>query len=259
VAPGVALDAPALGRGDPVVLLPGFGSDVAVFARQTPLLAESFRAIGVNPRGVAASDAPEAEAYGVAQMAADAARCFDGAAHVVGASLGAAAAIELALAQPGRVHSLVLITPFATASPRLLAVLDAWIAAARALPPAVLAEVLLPWLFGDATLLDDRARRRIGRGLAEIAARVPAPTLARQAAGLRAWSGTRAAGLARLAPPTLVIAGGADLLTPDAAEVAAAIPGARLVAAPGAGHAVALEAPEVVNEAILAHLRSCAP
>ena len=49
-------------------------------------------------------------------------------------------------------------------------------------------------------------------------------------------------------------AGGADLLAPDAERVARAIPKATLVAAPGAGHAVALETPDTVNDAILAHL-----
>jgi pimeloyl-ACP methyl ester carboxylesterase len=85
---------------------------------------------------------------------------------------------------------------------------------------------------------------------------VPAATLARQAAGLRAWSGTRAGDLARIAAPVLVVAGGEDLLVPDAAAISRAIPGASLAVAAGAGHAVALEAPELVNEAIAAHLRA---
>jgi len=255
VAPGVALEAPAIGQGDPVVLLPGFGTDVAAFARQTPALATAYRVIGVNPRGVAGSDAPAGPAYDVAQMATDAGHCFAGAVHVIGASLGAAAAIELALAHPERVRSLVLITPFVTASPRLVAVLEAWIALAREATPLALATALLPWLFGAGTLADERARARTVRGLAEIAVRVPAATLACQAAGLRAWSGTRANDLARIAAPTLVIAGGDDLLTPDAASVARAIPGAQLLVVPGAGHAVALEAPDAVNAAIEAHLR----
>jgi hypothetical protein len=57
------------------------------------------------------------------------------------------------------------------------------------------------------------------------------------AAGLVAWSGTREKDFARIAAPTLVLAGGADLLTPDGEAVARAIPGARCVVVPGAGHA----------------------
>jgi len=254
VAPGVALEVPATGRGDSVVLLPGFGTDVAAFARQLPALESSFRVLGVNPRGVAGSDAPPADAYDVARMAEDAACAFDGRAHVIGASLGAAVALELALAHPGRVRSLVLVTPFVAASPRLIAVLDAWCRLAAEAGPEALASALVPWFFGAATLANERMRARNVRGLTEIFARVPAATLVRQAAGLLAWSGTRCADLGGISVPALVVAGADDLLTPDAAAVARAIPGAEFLLVPGAGHAVALENYEAVNEAILAHL-----
>jgi pimeloyl-ACP methyl ester carboxylesterase len=51
-----------------------------------------------------------------------------------------------------------------------------------------------------------------------------------------------------------VVVAGEDLLTRDSAAIAAAIPGARSVVVPGAGHAVGLEAPDAVNGALLAHL-----
>ena len=52
--------------------------------------------------------------------------------------------------------------------------------------------------------------------------------------------------------PTVVLTGEGDRLIPaeQAAELAAAIPGARLVRVPEAGHAVILEQPEVVSEEI---------
>ena len=52
--------------------------------------------------------------------------------------------------------------------------------------------------------------------------------------------------------PVVVITGENDRLIPAAqsAELAAAIPGARLVRVPGAGHVVILERPEVVTEEI---------
>jgi 3-oxoadipate enol-lactonase len=254
VAPGVSLEVPAQGQGDPVLLLPGFGADVSVFARQVPELARAHRVLGVNPRGVGLSDAPEQERYDVAQMASDAAAVSDAPVHVVGASLGAAVALELALARPERVRSLVLVTPFVEAGPRLLAVIDGWCRLAAEVAPATLARALLPWFFSSAFLADERSRERTLRGLAEMSARVPASTLARSAAGLRAWSGTRGDALPAIAAPTLVVAAGGDLLTADAEAVAAAIPGARCVVVPGSGHAVALEAPESVNRAILDHL-----
>ncbi len=52
--------------------------------------------------------------------------------------------------------------------------------------------------------------------------------------------------------PTLVMTGDQDRLIParQAAELAAAIPGARLVRLPDAGHAIILERPEIVTEEI---------
>jgi pyruvate dehydrogenase E2 component (dihydrolipoamide acetyltransferase) len=258
VAPGVALEVLREGKGDPVLLLPGFGTDVSSFALLTPRLVERFSVLAVNPRGVGASDSPGEPLTGVAQMAGDAAAVLEAAAgqpaHVVGASLGAAVAIELALTKPARVRSLTLITPFAVATPRLLAALDAWQRIAAETSPATLARALAPLLFSDALLADPARRERTLRGLAASAARVPAATLERMAAGLAAWSGTREKDLPRIAAPTLVLAGGADLLTPGAEAVASAIPGARCVVVPGAGHALASDAPEALAEALAAHL-----
>lgn len=59
--------------------------------------------------------------------------------------------------------------------------------------------------------------------------------------------------LERLAPPTLLIAGGADLYVPPPAmrEVAARIPGAQFVALPDAGHSAPWERPTEFNRAVL--------
>ncbi|MEE9280241.1 MAG: alpha/beta fold hydrolase [Myxococcota bacterium] len=256
VAAGVALEVESEGEGEGVILLPGFGSDGAAFARQVAPLAERYRVSVVNPRGVGLSDAPEAPLYDVETAAADAAVIAGPAAHVVGASLGAAVGLELALRRPEAVRSLTLITPFVRASGTLLAVIDAWCRSAAELAPETLARTLVPWLFSSDFLADDARRRRAINGYAGILPRVPPATLEHTAAGLREWSGTRSDQLAKIAAPTLVIAAEHDLLSPDAAEVAAAIPGAHLVVVPGAGHAVSLEDPDSVNSALLAHLAS---
>jgi pyruvate dehydrogenase E2 component (dihydrolipoamide acetyltransferase) len=262
VANGVALEVLREGQGTPVLLIPGFGSDVSSFALQTPRLVERFRVLALNPRGVGGSDAPADARYEVGQLASDAAAVLaaaggDAPAHVVGASLGAAVAIELALAHPERVRSLTLITPFTTATPRLLAVIDAWRRIGAEASPAAVARCLAPLLFSDALLADESARERTLRGLAAACARIPAPTLERMAAGLAAWSGTRAKDVARIRVPTLVLAAGADLLTPDAEAVARAIPGAKLHVIVGAGHALSIEAAQPVTDALLAHIDDC--
>ena len=158
------------------------------------------------------------------------------------------------LSHPERVKTLTLITPFVEATPRLLAVGAAWRRLAEETTSETLALALLPWLFSPGFLADAGARSRIVRGLAQMVARVPASTLERMTAGLEAWSGSRKTELSALAMPTLVVAAGEDLLTPGAEALAQSIPQSTLIRVEGSGHAVALEEPDAVNQAILAHL-----
>jgi pimeloyl-ACP methyl ester carboxylesterase len=162
-------------------------------------------------------------------------------------------ALELALAHPGCVRSLALLTPFVRAEGRLLAVLDAWCRLGAEASREALAAAIVPWLFSPHFLADGARRARATHAFAESAAAIPAATLRRAAAGLRAWSGTREADLGKLRVPVLVIAGDDDLLTPRGPELARAIPGARCVVVPGA-HAAALESADAVNAALLEHL-----
>jgi pimeloyl-ACP methyl ester carboxylesterase len=65
-------------------------------------------------------------------------------------------------------------------------------------------------------------------------------------------------GLAAIPCPTLVLGGADDTLTPPdrAAEMMAAIPGARQVVVPKCGHLSPLERPQAVTEALVAFLGS---
>ena len=60
-------------------------------------------------------------------------------------------------------------------------------------------------------------------------------------------------GLATIAAPVLVIAGGQDRMTPPKASkaIAAAIPGARLTVIAGSGHALMAEAPDAVLDSLI--------
>jgi 3-oxoadipate enol-lactonase len=253
VADGVALEVQRQGSGAPLLLLPGFGTDASVFAAQIPGLAAGFEVFGVNPRGVGSSDAPEAESYGVAMAADDAAAVAPGDLHVVAAGLGAAVALELALRHPQRVRSLSLIAPLLGASARLLAVTEAWCRLAAEASAGALALALLPWLFSPHFLADEGRRARALRRLAGALSRVGPAALERWSRGLAAWS-REAPELAAILAPTLVLVGGGDLLMPGGEALAGAIPGARCVVVPGAGHALGIEAPELVNAALRVHL-----
>jgi pimeloyl-ACP methyl ester carboxylesterase len=227
--------------------------DSSVFAPQVAVWSRSFCLLGVHARGVGRSDAPATERYDIDTAADDVAALLPHGGHVVGASLGAAIAIELALRHPERVRSLTLITPVVTATARLLAVLDGFCRLAASASPEVTAAALLPWFFSTAFLGQDESRTRASRGLAQLVARTRAESLQRWRLGLAAWSGTREHLLGTLDVPTLIIAAGEDLLTPDAEQLAAQISSAKCLVLPRCGHAVSLEAPEAVTEAVLAH------
>ena len=118
------------------------------------------------------------------------------------------------------------------ASPRLLAVLDAWCRLAREAAPETLARALLPWLFSAGFLADAAARRATARGLAAIVRACPRRCCGATAPVCGAWSG-RGATLSRASPRRRSsLVAGADLLTPDGEAVAQAIPGATSAVVP---------------------------
>jgi len=170
---------------------------------------------------------------------------------VVGASMGAAVALETAIRHPASVRALVLVTPAFEPDARLAAVLRGWCAIEA---PEARARAMLPWLLGREHLAHVGRREAAAAALRTMAARTPVATLERHADALLAWLGTRRDDAGRLGVPALVVAGADDVLTPPAqAEAAArALPHARLEVLAGAGHAVGIERAEALNALVRA-------
>jgi pimeloyl-ACP methyl ester carboxylesterase len=99
------------GDGEPLVMIHGLGYDLHGWGPLPDLLAQDFRVVLIDNRGVGESDVPEGP-YAVSQMAEDVAAVMDDAgihdANVLGVSLGGYIAQELTLAHPERVRKLVL-------------------------------------------------------------------------------------------------------------------------------------------------------
>ncbi len=127
------------GKGDAVLWLQGLNAPAAAWAVQLAHFGQTVRSIAPDGRGVGQSDAPPPP-YTTRQLGDDALAVLDAMqverAHVVGLSLGGAAAQELALAHPERVRSLALLSTFAAQGPRTRALLQAW----RVLYPLVARE-----------------------------------------------------------------------------------------------------------------------
>ena len=101
----------ALGDGPALLLIHGLGYERHGWGPLPALLAEDFRVLLFDNRGIGESDAPPGP-YTTALMAGDALGVLDAAgierAHVVGTSLGGMVAQELVLTAPERVDRLVL-------------------------------------------------------------------------------------------------------------------------------------------------------
>jgi pimeloyl-ACP methyl ester carboxylesterase len=99
------------GEGEPLILIPGFGTGLWIWFKQVPRLAEYFRVITFDPRGIARS--PGGDHFASMVMLAEDVKELLVAldiekAHIVGASFGGFVAQEFALAHPERTDTLVL-------------------------------------------------------------------------------------------------------------------------------------------------------
>jgi pimeloyl-ACP methyl ester carboxylesterase len=99
------------GEGEPLILIPGFGTGLWIWFKQVPGLAEHFRVITFDPRGIARSEGGDNFAS-MAMLAEDVKELLHTLdierAHIVGASFGGFVAQEFALAYPQMTDALVL-------------------------------------------------------------------------------------------------------------------------------------------------------
>ncbi len=109
---GVRIAWESHGDGPPLLLVQGLGYGRWGWQPIVPLLAQRFRVLVFDNRGIGDSDKPPGP-YTAVQMAGDALAVLDAAgverAHVLGASLGGAVAQELALRHAERLEKLVLV------------------------------------------------------------------------------------------------------------------------------------------------------
>ena len=256
------------GRGArPLLLVHGFTGFRHDFASQLDALAEGRRVLAPDLRGHGESGRSDDPAdYTLARLSEDLLGFLDTLAiercDLLGHSMGGMLALRAALARPERVASLLLMDtapgPLDWVDPAQLALATR---VAREAGMAALATIL------RARAKDDPARgepdRRVEaewgeeRFWAWRVARVAATDPAAYAALGRALVEQEdlSPRLASIAAPTTVLVGELDHEFRRPAEALAhAIPGARHVVLPGAGHQPQHEAPDAWREAVLAHL-----
>src|SRR5579863_2498786 len=242
------------GYGAPVLLIMGLGYPSSLWHRTRPVLAQRYRTVAFDNRGVGLSDVP-AGPYSIATMASDAAAVLDAAgvsdAHVFGVSMGGMIAQEFALQYPARTRSLILgcTSPGGPSAVRAESkVTDILMVRGMTLQQA--REAILPYIYHAATpqekIEEDLSLRR--RWLPSMEGYTA------QLQGILAWESYSR--IAQITAPTLVIHGKSDALVPpgNGELIAERIPGARLVLLEHASHLFLTDQTQGAHQEILEFL-----
>ena len=239
-----------------LLLVHGFPLDRRLWGAQVGALATMTRVITPDLRGHGKSQIAPGP-FTMDQHADDLVALLDHLkirrAVVAGLSMGGYVAFAFWRRYPARVQGLILADTRAepdSASAR--AGRDAAMDRVQQTGAAAYADEMLPRLLAPDSLADGK----IAGAARKMMAEQPVEGIVGALGGLRDRADSRPT-LPTIAVPTLVIAGDADVITPpaDAQAMAAAIPGARFVVIPKAGHLSALENPRAFNAAVRAFLR----
>jgi pimeloyl-ACP methyl ester carboxylesterase len=248
----------AEGTGEPVLMIMGLGASATGWNRLLPHVSAGHEAIVFDNRGTGSSPGIDGRIT-MGDLVADALSVLDAAghesAHIVGASMGGMIAQHLALEHRDRVRSLLLVctTPVGRSGQppwRLLA----GVALRPFIEPVEAAKMVAPLLYHE------RTRTEFPERMAEdLEVRLKEPTPARTSwLQLLAVSGhdTRHRLSELEGIPTTVVHGDDDVLVPTerGRDLAAAIPGARLVIVPHAGHLMTTDNEPDSARAALDHL-----
>jgi pimeloyl-ACP methyl ester carboxylesterase len=269
-ANGIELEYEAFGdtKSPPLLLIAGLGAQMLSWDEDfcRLLAGRGFRVIRFDNRDVGMSTWMEGE-YTLDDMAADAAALLDAlgvpAAHIVGASMGGFIAQLVALNHPDHVLSLTSIMSGPNGEDQVRPT-EEGTAVLMVPAPETREERIAVGLWAKQKLMGpddpfdrDYEERRI---TAAIDRAYHPAGFVRQLQAIMAARG-RLARLAQLRVPALVIHGEADILVPvdNGRNLAAAIPGARLLEIPGMGHDIPKRVWPQVVEAIAELARHATP
>lgn len=246
------------GKGYPLILIRGFGSNADHWYCQVPAFSERYAVVVFDNRGIGRSDKPDIP-YTMSMMAEDTVGLMDALdlpmAHILGISMGGMIAQEIALRYQQRVHGLVLGCTNCGGR--------------RAIPPSDEVLTLLIRYARTGARGDGRKiakilfTERTIRNNSEVVERYqemsekfsPSPQImAHQFEAIQGHDSWEE--LVRIGSPTLVITGSEDILVPpeNSSILAARIPDARLHIIEGGAHQFILEKSDDFNKAVMEFL-----
>jgi pimeloyl-ACP methyl ester carboxylesterase len=244
------------GSGYPVVLINGLASTMDMW--NPPVLSkisEHFRVIIFDSRCTGYSSSSD-KPFSIPLLARDTATLMDAlgisSAHILGLSMGASVAQELALSFPGKVKKLILVAG-ECGGPESVR-----------MQPEILAQLMdksgtvhdvvnrmFSLLFPPSWLADHDPFRYCP----EVYETTSDEIVARQASAFFGWTGSFFL-LGDIHAPTLVITGTDDVIVPPVNShiISGRIPGAQLVEIPGAGHGLIYQFPDPFSDYVLTFL-----
>ncbi len=238
--------------GDVLVFVHGWPDSWYSFSRVLGLLPQRYRAVAPDLRGFGRSDRP-ADGYAIDDFALDVLATLDALgvqrATLVGHSMGSFVVRRAAQLAPNRVSNLVLIGSGTTTVNDVTREVSALLPDLPDQVPLTFAREFQP------STVHLRLPDPFFDGIVAESAAAPAPVWRRAFAGVMAFDDT--ADLARITAPTLLVWGAHDGLfdRTEQDRLVAAIPHARLIVYPDAGHCPNWERPERLVADMVAFLQ----
>ena len=244
------------GAGYPVIFISGLGSTIGMW--NPPVIekmSRHFRVILFDNRGIGFSGGSE-KPVSIPLLARDTALLMDAlgipSAHIIGHSMGASVAQELAIGFPKNVTRLILVSATCGGSesvpmqPETMARLTDKTGTVQEVTGRMFS-LLFPasWL----------ACHDPARYCPEIEEAPGNEIVARQAAAFSAWAGSFSL-LGSIRSPTFLVTGTEDVIVPpeNSRIIGERIPGSQLAEIPGAGHGLMYQCPDRFCECVLEFL-----
>jgi pimeloyl-ACP methyl ester carboxylesterase len=241
----------------PLVMIMGYGSTMNLWEPGLiRTLSSRFKVIIFDNRGMGNTEAGQ-RAFSIEQFADDTVGLMDGLgirqAHVLGWSMGALIAEEVALRHSGKVNKLVLYAAHCNASlfppaPEVLQKLTDTSGTPEERGMRFISVVFpLGWLQSHGERIKEVFYRPMGN--------LPPETMVKQSMAIGAWKGC-CDRLGEIDSPTLVIAGADDVMVPpqNARYLASKVPNAQLVLSENGGHGLMFQYPDKFSEKMISFL-----